>query len=103
MWDSVGPALIASVFLLPLIIMDCIRWSNRYAGPMVRLHGALTDLASGKHVEPLIFRKGDLWYEMAEQFNGISKRLEQAESRAATAQTSDALEHASENELVHAG
>jgi hypothetical protein len=76
MWGSVGPALVASLFLLPLIVMDCIRWSNRYAGPMVRLHGALRQLADGQDVDPLTFRKGDLWCEMAEQFNRIAARLE---------------------------
>ena len=58
--SSVGPALAASLFLLPLIVMDCVRWSNRYAGPMVRLHESLEQLADGKKVAPLTFRKGDL-------------------------------------------
>ena len=97
MWDSVGPALIASIFLMPLIVMDCIRWSNRYAGPMVRLHESLTELADGESVAPLKFRKGDLWFEMAEQFNRISQRIEQAEARA----SESALE-SNEQELVHA-
>ena len=90
MWNSVGPALVASLFLMPLIVMDCIRWSNRYAGPMVRLHGALTDLADGKQVDPVKFRKGDLWYEMAEQFNRIAAQQQGTAEPAAQSQTATA-------------
>ena len=98
MWDSVGPALVASIFLLPLIVMACIRWSNRYAGPMVRQHQTLTELADGKSVRPLKFRNGDLWFEMAEQFNRINQRVEQAEARA----SESTVPQSNEQELVHA-
>ena len=79
-WNSVGPALFASLVLLPIIVLDSIRWSNRYAGPMVRLHESLRNLADGKDVQPLNFRKGDLWFEMAEQFNRISARMKEGET-----------------------
>jgi hypothetical protein len=75
MWAKLTPALLASLLMLPLIVIDCIRWSNRYAGPMVRLHAALTKLAEGQAVAPLKFRQGDLWAEMAEQFNRIAARM----------------------------
>jgi hypothetical protein len=75
MWAKLTPALAASMLLLPLIVIDCIRWSNRYAGPMVRLHAALTKLADGGRVTPLKFRQGDLWAEMAQQFNRIAARM----------------------------
>ena len=102
MWNSVGPALVASLFLMPLIVMDCIRWSNRYAGPMVRLHKALQELAEGNDVQPLKFRKGDLWFEMATEFNRIAQRVQTAsDSQASQAEHSEVDSPA--EELVHAG
>ena len=93
MWKSVGPALFASIFLMPLIVLDCIRWSNRYAGPMVRLHQSMAKLADGQTVEPLKFRDGDLWSEMANEFNRIAARLEEQSPReAATANSAAAAE-----------
>ena len=97
MWGSVGPALFASLFLLPLIVMDCIRWSNRYAGPMVRLHRALKQLADGEKVATLRFRKGDLWYEMATEFNRVAARVEHSRSDVDTV-----AEDVAEEELVGA-
>ena len=102
MWDSVGPALLASLFLLPLIVMDCIRWSNRYAGPMVRLHSALQELASGKDVAPLQFRKGDLWFEMATEFNKVSARLSKQNASDTSANAPANAESPENTELVHA-
>jgi hypothetical protein len=32
-----GPALIASVIALPLLLFDCVRFTNKFAGPMHRL------------------------------------------------------------------
>jgi len=90
MWGSIGPALVASLLLLPLIVMDCVRWSNRYAGPMVRLHDALRDLAEGKPVEPLSFRQGDLWFEMAEHFNRLARRMPRDRDSIETASGEDA-------------
>ena len=103
MWDSVGPALLASLFLLPLIVMDCIRWSNRYAGPMVRLHSALQELASGKDVAPLQFRKGDLWFEMAKELNKVSARLSKRDAGKTSGSESATVAASEDAELVHTG
>ncbi|MCA9268571.1 MAG: hypothetical protein KDA41_08880 [Planctomycetales bacterium] len=71
-WQKIWPALLASLVLLPLILTDCVRWSNRFAGPMVRMSQALHALAERRDVAPLKLRQGDLWYEMAEDFNRIA-------------------------------
>jgi len=69
MWFHFGPALVASLFLLPLVIVDTIRLSNRFAGPLMRLRRSMRALAQGEHVEPLRFRHGDLWQEFAAECN----------------------------------
>ena len=72
MWFHYGPALIASLILLPMVVADIIRVSNRFAGPLVRLRRSMRALARGEHVQPIHFRKGDFWQEFAEEFNAVA-------------------------------
>jgi hypothetical protein len=78
MWFHYGPAFVVSLCLLPLVIVDVVRYSNRFAGPMVRLRRAMRDLARGEHVEPLHFRHGDFWHDFAEEFNAVAARVQEA-------------------------
>lgn len=71
MWSKLGPAWVASILLIPIVVIDCIRLSNRFAGPMLRLRRAMKDLAAGKDVAMIKLRKGDFWYDFAEDFNGM--------------------------------
>src|SRR5215211_7852890 len=61
--DRYGPALLASLILLPIVMMDVLRMSNRFVGPVSRLRAGLKDLALGKQVKPLNFRDDDYWRE----------------------------------------
>jgi len=81
MWFHYGPALIASFILLPLVIVDIIRLSNRFAGPMLRLRRNMRALAQGEPVQPIAFRDGDFWKEFAEEFNGIVARINRLEQQ----------------------
>lgn len=77
-WLSFWPTLLASVFVLPVLIWDVLRVSHRFAGPMVRLRHAMRDLADGKDVPPVKFREGDFWTEFADHFNQLNERLRAA-------------------------
>ena len=81
MWFFYGPALIASLIVLPVAIMDMIRVSNRFAGPMTRLRHGMRALARGQKVAPIEFRKDDFWYEFAEEFNAVVREVEELRSR----------------------
>jgi hypothetical protein len=101
MWFFYGPAAIASLLLLPLVVMDVLRLSNRFAGPMLRLRRAMRDLARGQPVEPIEFRGGDFWQDFAQDFNAVAARVQgfpNAEPSDADLPASDAQE-----ELVAAG
>lgn len=76
MWFHYGPALIASFLLLPLVILDIVRLSNRFAGPLVRLRRSMRALARAEDVRPIHFREGDFWQEFADEFNAIRDRVE---------------------------
>jgi hypothetical protein len=71
-----APAAVASLLVLPLVVMDVLRLSNRFAGPAHRLENALRELAEGKKVRPLHFRDKDFWQETAAQLNRVAERLE---------------------------
>ncbi len=74
------PALLVSLLVLPIIVWDTIRHSNRMVGAVTRLRHALERLADGETTSPLIVREGDCWKTMADQFNRIALRLEELES-----------------------
>ena len=74
-----GPSLIAAVVMLPLIMFDALRFSNKFAGPMHRLRREVKRLADGDSYAPIDFRKGDFWYDLAQEFNRLADRLERLE------------------------
>ncbi len=65
------PALIASLLLLPLVLIDCNRFSNRFVGPILRFRRQLRALADGNEVAPIKFRPKDFLHDLAEQFNRL--------------------------------
>jgi hypothetical protein len=82
MWFFYGPAAIASLVLLPLVVIDIIRLSNRFAGPLLRLRRSMRALARGENVQPLEFRSSDFWREFATEFNAISAQMNRLSSEA---------------------
>jgi len=81
MWFYYGPALVASFLLLPLVIFDILRVSNRFAGPLFRLRRSLKALARGEQVRPISFREGDFWIEVAQEFNAVLARIQHETGR----------------------
>jgi hypothetical protein len=76
LWMSCGPALLGSVLLLPLVLLDCIRVSNRFAGPMLRISREMKALADGKIARPVRLREGDFWLNFAEDWNQVLQHSE---------------------------
>lgn len=68
------PVLIGSLLLLPMLIVDALRWSNRYAGPALRIRTALKTLAQGQQIQPILLRKDDFWSDAAEALNQLAQR-----------------------------
>lgn len=70
-----GPAMIASLVLLPLVLFDALRFSHRFAGPLHRLTRELERLADGHTPGPVVFRKNDYWTGLATQFNRVTDEV----------------------------
>jgi hypothetical protein len=85
LWTQFGVAFIAAVLLVPLIVIDCVRASNRFAGPLYRLRRSMRDLAAGRPVPPIHFRDADFWADAAADFNAVSARLQRLDEQLAQA------------------
>ena len=90
LWQNFGPALIGAFLLLPLVLLDCLRLSNRFAGPMVRVQRAMKQLANGEKPSKIKLRDGDYWTDFVDDLNRVIDQTANAAS-AATKQKSESL------------
>jgi len=75
LWWTHGPFLIVTVFLLPVFVLDTIKLSHRFAGPIYRLRQTIRSAAEGQPIKKLKFRDFDFWQGLAEDFNTMVDRL----------------------------
>lgn len=77
------PFFIITAALIPAFVLDTLKMSNRFAGPVSRLRRALHDAREGRAVKPLKFRGRDYWQDMATDFNALLERaqVEMADGR----------------------
>ena len=76
----VGALLVASaavLLVLPIVLLDFVRMTNRFAGPVFRLQREMQRAAQGEKVAPVHFRDGDYWQGLADSFNLLIERLEE--------------------------
>ena len=75
MWFLYGPAAVSSLVILPLVVVDVLRLSHRFAGPMLRLRRAMRNLSEGKEVKLIQLRDDDFWQDFADDFNSVAAKL----------------------------
>jgi hypothetical protein len=102
LWIRYGAVAIASALLLPFIVWDVIKLTNRFAGPMFRLRREMKKLAAGEAVNPLFFRHGDYWQEMADDFNRLVVRIRELEAKDAHTTRQAIQDLAAKDELLAA-
>jgi hypothetical protein len=71
MWWTHGPFLLVLAFLLPVFVVDTIKLSHRFAGPIYALRRALREIAQGDKPRRLKFRKRDFWHGLADEYNAV--------------------------------
>ena len=82
--DQVWPCLPSLLLILPLVIFDVVRLSNRFAGPIYRLRVHLNNLQQSTDVSPLHFRDDDYWQQLAEPINALQLRILGLEQKVAS-------------------
>lgn len=75
LWYHLGPYVLASAVLFPVVVFSAIRCSHRFVGPMVRVRRTLKELAAGESVDELRLREHDYWTDIADHINEIAARL----------------------------
>lgn len=75
LWWNQGPFLVVMLFLLPVFVVDTIKISHRFAGPIFSLRRAMREIVQGKPPRRLKFRSNDFWHELSEDFNAMLVRL----------------------------
>jgi nitrogen fixation/metabolism regulation signal transduction histidine kinase len=75
LWWAQGPFLLVMVFLMPVFVVDAIKLSHRFAGPVFSLRRAIRGVAEGETPRKLKFRKQDFWHELAEDYNAMLSKL----------------------------
>ena len=75
LWWTQGPFLVVMIFLLPMFVLDTIKFSHRFAGPIYRLRQTIRKIADGGAPTRLKFRDFDFWQGLAEDFNRMIDRL----------------------------
>ena len=74
-WLTHGPFVVVMVFLLPAFLVDTIKLSHRFAGPIVALRRSMREIIQGGPPRKLNFRDGDFWHELADEYNAMLARL----------------------------
>lgn len=83
LFTGLAVATVTTTLLIPVVIYDQIKFTHRFAGPMVRLRDSMQRAAKGEAVPAIRFRDDDCWQELAEAFNqmqsGMQNRLQDAD------------------------
>ena len=80
-WRSHWPILATLTALLPFVIYDTLRISNRFAGPVFRLRREVQRFVDGDQAVPVRFRDGDYWPDLGENFSALMERVRAAEQK----------------------
>jgi hypothetical protein len=75
LWWTQGPFLLVTVFLLPVFVIDTIKISHRFAGPVYNLRRAIREIVAGRPPRKLKFRRHDFWQDLAEDYNAMLLQL----------------------------
>jgi hypothetical protein len=75
MWMTQGPLMLVMVFLLPVFVLDTVKLSHRFTGPILNLRRAMREVAEGKPPRKIQFRKTDFWQDLAVDYNAVVDRI----------------------------
>ncbi len=65
------------ISLFPAFMLDTIRFSNRFVGPVARLKRVMRELTTQDEVEVVKFRDSDFWADVANDFNKAADLVRQ--------------------------
>lgn len=75
-WSLITPAAIISGLVLPLVLLDLLIFSNRFAGPVLRIRNYLAELVRGQSASAFKLRKGDYFADICDNLNQVGEQLQ---------------------------
>ncbi len=75
-WSLITPAAVISGLVLPLVLLDLLIFSNRFAGPVLRIRNYLAELARGQSASAFKLRKGDYFVDICDNLNQVGEQLQ---------------------------
>ena len=84
LWYQFAPAIVVSILLLPLVVFDVLRFSNRFVGPVYRLKRSMKDARYGEVLSAIRFRDDDFWQDVANEFNALMAHVNRPSSDSET-------------------
>lgn len=89
--DRAAPVIAGAVLLLPLLLFDVLRISNKFVTPVHKARFVLEQLANGSSQQRVLLRKEDFWQDLAHSTNVLAEELEQLREPPADAETTQNL------------
>lgn len=71
-----APVIFGAVVLLPLVLLDVLRVSSRFVGPIRQVRYVLKQLANGEEARRVYLRRKDFWQDLAHYTNIIAEDME---------------------------
>lgn len=71
------PAFCFSLFILPVALLDAVVYTNRIAGPLLNFRRKFSLLVRSGVSDPVKFRPGDYFSDLADNFNCLRDQLVQ--------------------------
>ena len=73
-WRFIIPAMVMSSIVLPIALLDLLYFSNKFAGPLMRVRRHLKKINQGHEVAPIKFRTGDYYKDLGDEINQLTMR-----------------------------
>ncbi len=74
------PVVLMMFIMLPVVLYDVNRFSNRFAGPIYRVRKELEKFEETGQIPKIKFREKDYWQDLAVQMNIVSEHMRQLEN-----------------------
>lgn len=74
-WQQVAPVVVSMLVMMPFMIWDLIKLTNRIAGPLFRFETLLKEFSQTGKLKPAALREGDFLTDYLRQFNEFTESL----------------------------
>lgn len=64
------------IAIFPAFMLDTVRFSNRFVGPIARLRRHLNELGQDGETQDIKFRDNDFWQAIAGEFNDVNEMVQ---------------------------